>query len=64
VEARSELWGENQFCLKPYLDAPTIAWSHELIVQGHIEGGASMSLCSTSEFERSGVRIFRVTHDR
>jgi hypothetical protein len=47
MEARSELWGENKFGLKPPLDVPTIAWSHELIAQGHIEGGASTSLGST-----------------
>jgi hypothetical protein len=29
VEDRSELRGEKWFALKPSMDAPTIAWSHE-----------------------------------
>jgi hypothetical protein len=64
MEARSELQGEKKFGLKPPLDAPAITWSCELISQGHIEGGASTSLGSTSEFRRSRVRRVGVTHDR
>jgi hypothetical protein len=64
VEACSELWGEKQFGLKPHLDVPAIAWSRELISQGHIEGGTSMSLGSTLDFKRSVVRRVGVTHDR
>jgi hypothetical protein len=37
----------------PQQGQPTIAWSHEFISQGHIKGGASMSLSSTLEFGRS-----------
>jgi hypothetical protein len=29
VEARSELWGEKRVSLKPPMDVPAIAWSHE-----------------------------------
>jgi hypothetical protein len=29
MEDRSELWGEMQVSLKPLMDAPKIAWSHE-----------------------------------
>jgi hypothetical protein len=64
VEARSELQGEKKFGLKPPLDASAIAWSRELIAQGHIEGGDSTLLGSTSKFGRSRVRRVGVTHDR
>jgi hypothetical protein len=64
MEARSELRGEKQVSLKPPMDVPTIAWSHELIAQCHIKGRASTSISSTLEFGRSGVERFGVTHDR
>jgi hypothetical protein len=37
VELCSELRGEKQVSLKPTLATPAIAWSHEIIAQGHIE---------------------------
>jgi hypothetical protein len=29
MEAHSELWGEKRVSLKPPMDVPAIAWSHE-----------------------------------
>jgi hypothetical protein len=37
VELYSELRGEKQVSPKPPLTKPTIAWSREIITQGHIE---------------------------
>jgi len=64
MEAHSKLRDENHFGLKPPLDTPAIAWSHELIAQGHIEGGASTLLRSTSDFGRLEVGRVGVSHDR
>jgi hypothetical protein len=52
MEAHSKLQGEKRVSLKPPMEAPAIAWSHELITQGHIKGRDSMSLSSTLEFSR------------
>jgi hypothetical protein len=36
MEAQGELWAEEKFDPKPLVVTPVIAWSSEVVTQGHI----------------------------